>query len=155
MLARLFLISGVMLSSGTVVFAGEVPTFLDGKLYSTDASQCGDIVDSNGDTLQLSREGIYAEEFSCQFVDFKTDVDPQTGRVFGVVATASCSDDSGITRPDLISMSHYEDGGQVFVQSQNEYLLGETEIMIAQQLEKPFPERNSYAWVSNTYNICK
>ena len=64
-------------------------------------------------------------------------------------------DDSGITRPDLISMSHYKDGGQVFVQSQNEYLLGEMEIMVSQQLEKGFPEKNSFAWVSNTYNICK
>lgn len=155
MLVRLFVIAGLIFSWVTAGFAADIPEFLDGELYSTDASQCGDIVDTNGDTLQLSREGIYAEEFSCQFVDFKVDADPQTGQVFGVIATASCSDDSGITRPDLISMSHYEDGGQVFVQSQNEYLLGETEIMIAQQLEKPFPERNSFAWVSNTYNICK
>ncbi|MDJ0613777.1 MAG: hypothetical protein QNJ29_08860 [Rhizobiaceae bacterium] len=124
-------------------------------MYSTDVAQCGDIVDTDGNALQLSGEGIFTEEFSCQFVGFKTDADKDTGRIFGVVATASCSDDSGISRPDLISMSPYEEGGQVIVQSQNEYLLGETEIIVAQQLEKPFPEKNSYAWVSNTYNLCK
>jgi len=154
-LNRIVLFSIVTLALVHPSNAADVPGFLNGKLYSTDVAQCGDIVESDGNTLQLSREGIYAEEFSCQFIGFKADADPESGRVFTVVATASCSDDSGITRPDLISMSPYEEGGQVFVQSQNEYLLGETEIMIAQQLEKDFPEKNSFAWVSNTYTICK
>lgn len=155
MFLRFFLTAFAVGTAVQISHAADTPEFLVGKLYSTDAAQCGDIVESDGNTLQLSREGIYAEEFSCQFVSFKTDADPATGRIYGVVATTSCSDDSGITRPDLISMSHDEEGGQVFVQSQNEYLLGETEIMIAQQLEKDIPEKNSFSWVSNTYTICK
>lgn len=139
----------------TPAIAQDVPQFLVGKVYSTDVSQCGDIVDAEGDVLQLTKEGIYGQEFSCQFVGFRYDRDRETARIFSVIASANCSDDSGISRPDLITLSPYEEGGQVFVQSQNEYILGETEIMIAQQLGKDFPEKSSYAWVSSTYNICK
>ena len=133
--------------------ADDVPDFLKGRVFSTDTRSCGD--SSEGDGLQLSREGIYGPEFSCQFVGFKKDADPDTGRIYAIVATANCSDDSGISRPDLITLSPYIEGGQVIVQSQNEYILSEAEIMIAQQLGKDYPEKSSYAWVSDTYNICE
>lgn len=150
LIAFSFLIAGVITTR-----AGEVPSFLIGKTYSTDVKQCGNANDGDGDALQLSKDGIYGVEFGCQFVDFKYERDSETGRLFSVVATTSCGDDSGITRPDMISLSPYEEGGQVIVQSQNEYLLGETELIIAEKLGKDYPEKNSYAWVSNTYNICK
>jgi len=141
--------------SVTPSLAKDIPGFLVGKTYSTDANQCGDIVDAEGDMLQLTKEGVYGQEFSCQFVGFRYDRDLETGRIYSVIATANCSDDSGISRPDLINLSPYEEGGQVIVQSQNEYLLGETEIIIAGKLGKEYPEKNSYAWVTNTYNLCK
>jgi len=141
------------LSSWTVAQASDVPGFLKGRIFSTDTKSCGDT--SEGDGLQLSKEGIYGQEFSCQFLAFQTDADPDTGRIYAVVATANCSDDSGIMRPDLITLSPYIEGGQVIVQSQNEYVLSEVEIMIAQELGKAFPEKSSFAWVSNTYNICE
>ncbi len=148
-------VSFFLMSVSSAALAADVPRFLQGKVYSTNASQCGDTVNANPDTLQLSKEGIYGEEYSCQFLEFKTESDPSSGRIYSVVAIATCSDDSGITRPDLISMSPYEEGGQVIVQSQNEYIKGEMELMIAQQPGKDFPEKNSHAWVSDTYNICK
>ncbi|MEL7428441.1 MAG: hypothetical protein AAFN43_00445 [Pseudomonadota bacterium] len=151
LVAALFAALGVL----SPAVAQNIPEFLVGKVYSTDTSQCGDVVDAEGDVLQLSKEGIFGQEFGCTFTGFQFDRDPQTGRVYSVVATANCGDDSGISRPDLMTLSPYEEGGQVVVGSQNEYILGETEIMIAEKLGREFPERNSYAWVSKTYNLCK
>lgn len=152
---RLFFLSIGLLLLPMQAVAQDIPQFLIGKVYSSDTSQCGDIIDAEGDVLQLTKEGIYGQEFSCQFVGFQYDRDRETGRIYSVVATSNCSDDSGISRTDMITLSPYVEGGQVIAQSQNEYILGEVEIMIAQQLDKPFPEKSSYSWVSTTYNICK
>lgn len=139
----------------TSAFANDVPDFLKGRIFSTDTASCGDVNDSDGDGLQLSKEGIFGPEFSCTFLGFQQDVDLDTGRVWGIVATVNCGDDSGINRPDLITLSPYIEGGQVIVQSQNEYVMSEVEILIAQKLGKEFPEKSEYAWVSNTYNLCE
>ena len=88
-------------------------------------------------------------------MNFKLDKDPETGRIFNVVATASCGDDSGISRPDLINLSPYIEGGQVFVQSQNEYVVSESVIAVAQNLGREIPQEPAYAWVSQTYNLCE
>ncbi|MEM7291637.1 MAG: hypothetical protein AAF412_14915 [Pseudomonadota bacterium] len=135
--------------------AGEVPGFLLGKTYSTDVNHCSSLADTDGDVLQLSKDGVYGLEFSCKFLDFKTDRDTNTGRISSVVATVSCSDDSGITRPDLFNLSPHEEDGLVIVDSHNEYILGQVDLMTAQKLNQEFPERNSYAWVTDTYELCK
>ena len=134
-------------------FADDAPNFLKGRTFATESANCKGADD--GDGLQLNREGIFGQEFSCSFVGFKIDKDTASGRVFSVVATASCSDDSGISRPDLINLSPYIEGGEVYVQSQNEYLLYETEVMIAQQAGKEIPQKYTYAYVSDTYKICE
>ncbi|MEM9329708.1 MAG: hypothetical protein AAGA53_00175 [Pseudomonadota bacterium] len=147
----------VLLSAFLVVssdaFAKDVPEFLKGRVFSTDTASCGDV--GEGDGLQLTREGIFGPEFSCTFLGFQTDQDPDTGRIWAVVANANCSDDSGISRPDNIALSPYIEGGEVYVQSQNEYLLSEAEILVAQKLGQEIPEKSDYAWVSNTYKICE
>ncbi len=135
------------------VFAGDLPEFLKQDVYTTDKKSCGDTDDADG--LQLSKEGIFGQEFSCTFVRFDEDADPDTGQLFSVVATANCGDDSGITRPDMITLSPYAEEGQVMVQSQNEYILSEVEIMIALEFGNDVPEKSGHFWVSNTYNICK
>ncbi|MEM7068973.1 MAG: hypothetical protein AAF478_08820 [Pseudomonadota bacterium] len=133
--------------------AADAPAFLKGKKYATDAASCGKAHEIDG--LQLSKEGIYGPEFSCQFVDFKIDADPNSDRIYSAVAIANCSDDTGISRADLVTLSPYVEAGQVFVQSQNEYVISDVEILIAQKLGKDIPEKSEYAWVSNTYNLCK
>ncbi len=152
---RLLAVFAYILFGLSPVYAQDIPQFLVGKVYSSDTKQCGDIIDADGDVLQLTKEGIYGQEFSCQFVGFEYDRDRETGRIYSVVATANCSDDSGIHRADMITLIPYEEGGEVIAQSQIEYILGETEVMIAQQMGKPFPEKSSYSWVSTTYNLCK
>ena len=135
------------------VQASDVPDFLKGRVFSTEVESCGDSTD--GDGLQLTKEGIYGPEFSCQFVAFNTDSDPDTGRIYSVIATANCSDDTGISRADMITLSPYIEGGQVIVQSQIEYIKGEVEIMIAEKLGQAYPEQPGYNWVSDTYNLCE
>ena len=142
---------------GTVAFssavAGEVPDFLKGRVFSTDTASCGDV--SEGDGLQLTKEGIFGPEFGCTFLGFEEDRDRETGRLYMVVALANCGDDSGINRPDNITLSPYLEGGQVIVQSQNEYVISEVEYLIAQKLGQEIPEKSEYSWVSDTYEICE
>ncbi|MGI9350296.1 MAG: hypothetical protein ACR2O3_01935 [Rhizobiaceae bacterium] len=135
------------------VHAGEVPDFLKDRVFSTDTASCGDV--SEGDGLQLTKEGIFGPEFGCTFLGFKEDRDEDTGRLYMVVALANCGDDSGINRPDNITLSPYLEGGQVIVQSQNEYVVSEVEFLIARKLDKEIPEKSEYAWVSNTYELCE
>ncbi len=149
----LFLMIAVVFMLAAQAQAGEMPDFLKGRVFSTEKASCGDA--TGGDGLQLTREGIFGPEFGCTFLSFKEDRDADTGRLFLVVATANCGDDSGINRPDLITLSPYIEGGQVIVQSQNEYVISEVEVMIARKLGKEIPQKSEYAWVSDTYNICE
>ncbi|MEM9279417.1 MAG: hypothetical protein AAGA76_12650 [Pseudomonadota bacterium] len=141
------------LVSTAPAYARDVPDFLKGRVFSTDTASCGDVSEANG--LQLTKEGIFGPEFSCTFLGFQKDADPDTGRLWGIVATANCSDDGGISRPDNMTLSPYIEGGEVYVQSQNEYVISETEIIIAQKLGQEIPEKSEYAWVSNTYKLCE
>ena len=138
---------------GAEALAQDVPDFLKGQVYSTDNESCGDNVEGEG--LQLTGEGIFGPEFGCTFLGFTEDRDEETGRLNMIVATANCGDDSGINRPDMVTLSPYIEGGQVIVQSQNEYVVSEVEYLIAQKLGRELPEKSEYAWVSQTYNICK
>ena len=147
-----FALVSLVLMCGSAI-AQEVPDFLFGKTYATEPAACGSMMDYDGDGLKITKDGISGLEFGCQFLNFRADRDKESGKVFGYVATVNCGDDSGINRPDLISMSHWD--GQLMVQSQNEYVLSEAEIMIAEKLGKDFPEKSSYSWVSNTYKLCK
>lgn len=152
---RLFFMStsvaGILTTS--IAIAGDAPDFLKGRTFATDVESCSEA--SDGDGLLLTKQGIFGPEFGCSFLGFKEDRDPDTGRLFLVVATANCGDDSGINRPDMITLSPYIEGGQVIVQSQNEYVISEVEYLVATKLGQEPPEKSEYAWVSDTYNLCE
>ena len=133
--------------------AMDVPEFLKGKVYSTDPSKCGDATED--DSLQLSKEGVFGLEFGCTFLGFDMETDKDTGKTYLAVGRANCGDDSGINRPDNITMIA-QDNETIAVQSQNEYIISEAQILLTQRL----PENISLAdefpnYVSRDYKICK
>ena len=148
-LISLFVVSSFALPA----IASEVPAFLDGKVYSTDPSKCGDVTED--DSLQLSKEGIFGLEFGCTFLGFDLDKDKDTGETYLAVGRANCGDDSGINRPDNITLIAQGEN-VITVQSQNEYIISEAQLLLSQrlpeniQLADEFPE-----FISRDYKICK
>lgn len=112
------------LSLGSSALAAELPNYLNaGQTYSTNQKACGATQDGDlpDDSYTLEKNGIFGYEFGCVFVDIKPVVyadndDP----VFSHIMTASCGDDSGVTRPDSFHLSYYE--GILTVTSQTDYL---------------------------------
>ncbi|MFZ1813013.1 MAG: hypothetical protein WBO55_00500 [Rhizobiaceae bacterium] len=102
--------------------AGEVPSFLaGGQVYATTPEACKGL-DAGGDEsggLKLKADGISGYEFGCQFVDFIPVRYVDVPEVTRYIAIASCGDDSGITRPDMIDLSIFDDA--VTATSQNDY----------------------------------
>ncbi len=150
---RILISSMAILCFANSVLAKEVPVFLEGKVYSTDPSKCGDVTED--DSLQLSKEGIFGLEFGCTFLGFELDKDKDTGETYLAIARANCGDDSGINRPDNITLiAQGED--TITVQSQNEYIVSEAQILLSQrlpentQLAEAFPD-----YVSRDCKICK
>lgn len=82
-------------------------------------------------TLEVNEAGVFGYEFGCEFLQFLPGGDSPYQTVI-----ASCGDDSGITRPDMITLLYSEEPQSVTVQSQNEYVMGQT-------------------FISRTYPICK
>ena len=153
MLRLIFLVT-ICLNWTALAVAKELPSFLKETVYSTDPSKCGDVTED--DSLQLSKEGIFGLEFACTFLGFQMDKDADTGEVYLAVAQANCGDDSGINRPDLVTLIHNKGEESVTVQSQNDYVLTELMQMMSARLEKPFnPETDALNYVSREYRICQ
>lgn len=133
--------------------AKEMPAFLDGKVYSTDPSKCGDVTED--DSLQLSKEGIFGLEFGCTFLGFELDKDQDTGETYLAVARANCGDDSGINRPDNITLI-VQGADTITVQSQNEYIVSQAQILLSQRLPENIQLADEFPnFVSRDYKICK
>ncbi len=119
-----FILAAETHASVGVAVAGEIPDFLsNGKTYATTPAGCAGFGDSDApdDALQITAEGIWGYEFGCTFVEFlPVRMNSQPGNVSGHVAIASCGDDSGISRPDLINMSFYDN--IIYATSQNDYV---------------------------------
>jgi hypothetical protein len=149
----------VLISSLAIVcctssaIAKEVPAFLESKVYSTDPSKCGDVTEDN--SLQLSKEGIFGLEFGCTFLGFELDKDKDTGETYLAIARANCGDDSGINRPDNITLIAQGDD-IITVQSQNEYIVSEAQILLSQRLPENIQLAEEFpSYVSRDYKICK
>ena len=133
--------------------AKDLPDFLKDKVYSTDPSKCGDVTED--DSLQLSKEGVFGFEFGCAFLGFDVEKDADTGKTYIAVGRANCADDSGINRPDNITLVDQGEG-TISVQSQNEYIISQTRILLAQKLSENIEVAvNSPSYVSREYKICK
>ena len=133
--------------------ASDLPLFLKDKVYSTDPSKCGDV--TKDDSLQLSKEGVFGVEFGCTFLGFDVEADKDTGKIYIAVARANCGDDSGINRPDNITLIP-QDENTISVQSQNEYIISEAQILLSQRLPENIKLADEYPnYVSRDYKICK
>ena len=131
----------------------DVPAFLEGKVYSTNPSKCGDVTED--DSLQLSKEGIFGLEFGCTFLGFEVEADKDTGQVYLAIARSNCGDDSGINRPDNFTLIP-QDEETVTVQSQNEYIVSEAQLLLAQRLPENIKLAEEFPnYVSQDYKICK
>lgn len=109
--------------SGAAAEAGsKMPGFLK-DTYASNPKAC--VTNAYGESeasgLTIKDGAIYGTEFSCQFLSYTPVKWAATDEINEYVAMASCGDDSGITRPDLISIQHYE--GTLRLQSQNEYVV--------------------------------
>ncbi len=148
------LISSMAVSCFAIpALAKDVPLFLKDKVYSTDPTKCGDATED--DSLQLSKEGIFGNEFGCTFLSFKQEADKDTGQIYLAVGHANCGDDSGINRPDNITLIP-QDENTITVQSQNEYIISEAQILLSQRLPEGTKLADSFPdYVSRDYKICK
>jgi hypothetical protein len=118
------MIFGAVLFSASQAVAADIPPFLaNGETYVTDTKACADNADT-GDSpvFHLSRDGLFGYEFGCTFVQFLPVADHTTpNEPYAWIAIASCGDDSGISRPNMINFTPSE-GGVLYVTSQNDYL---------------------------------
>ena len=137
--------------------AGDLPDYLKDKKYATDAIACGtDHGEDEAGALAIDKAGIFGYEFGCSFLDFWHHKDAEGG-LLDVTVLASCGDDSGITRPDMITIIKDSDD-TLRVQSQNEFVQGEMAAMTTQppaEGEENESEPLNFDFVSATYTLCK
>lgn len=120
--------------------ATEAPDFLEHR-YAANPEACAasDEVEKRG--LVIADGSISGTEFSCAFLTYTPVVWDKDFPPQEYVVLASCGDDSGITRPDHLSIIQYDDRLQV--QSQNEYV----EMVAKKAWNEP-------GFVSRTYTRC-
>lgn len=118
----------------------EEPDFLKHR-YAANPEACAasDEVEKRG--LVIADGSISGTEFGCSFLTYTPVVWDKDFPPQEYVVLASCGDDSGITRPDHLSIIQYDDRLQV--QSQNEYV----EMVAKGAWNEP-------GFVSRTYTKC-
>lgn len=113
-------VAGLALSPA---LADDVPAFLaDGQVYAVEGA-CDPAEGEEYPGLKLTEQGIFGYEFGCRFVGISGVPSLDGGDSHQHIATASCGDDSGISRPDLILLMPSLDGESVDVTSQNDYAI--------------------------------
>lgn len=120
-LVRFWTILAAVLVYSAASYAQDTGYFLSGK-YTSDKSpqkRC-DAERDEGNYLVLDRDGIRNFALSCDFITFNI----RPGDFVTHIVVASCGDDSGVTRGDLITLIPETDG-RIRVQSQNEYVASE------------------------------
>jgi hypothetical protein len=123
--------------------AAGPPDLLKGQRFTYSEQSCRGEPEPETDdmtailsTLEVNEAGIFAYEFGCAFLEFWPG-DEASDMPYNQTVLASCGDDSGITRPDVISLVFDTGESQsVTVTSQNEYVMGQT-------------------FISRTYPICR
>ena len=116
----LFALLQVALSAGPVM-AGEIPPFLaGGQKYATAPANCTDATGSETG-LSISAAGMFGRESGSSLLASPRGRDDARPEPIGYVAIASCGDDSGISRPDMLNISLSEGG--IYVTSQSDYTI--------------------------------
>ncbi len=135
--------------------AADVPDVLKDK-YASDAAACKAGAESEEiGSLTLDKDGFKGTEFSCSFLQFWKE--EQDGKVTAYTALMSCGDDTGVTRPDFVTIVPGQDG-TLRVQSQNEYLITEATAMNAPADGQDGDNEGGFEpfeFVSATYTKCK
>jgi hypothetical protein len=137
------LLALLVLAIPSSVAGAGLPEYLEGQRYTYSEEACLGEAESSSEeettilsTLEVNEAGIFAYEFGCTFLEFWPG-DGESDTPFIQTVLASCGDDSGITRPDVISLVfNTEEPQSVTVTSQNEYVMGQT-------------------FISRTYPICR
>jgi len=104
--------------------ADDAPSYLaNGGMYVSDAEACSASNAEEAAGLQLTAKGLFGYEFGCTFASFlPVRLDDGDDEPDQHIAIASCGDDSGITRPDMIVLvPNGEDS--LIVTSQNDYAI--------------------------------
>lgn len=118
----------------------KAPDFLKHS-YAAKPEACAPDQHGERKGLLIADGSISGTEFGCAFLSYTPVVWDEDFPPSEYVVLASCGDDSGITRPDHISIIHYDDKLQV--QSQNEYV----EMLASGKWNEP-------GFVSQTYTRC-
>ncbi|MBB4305552.1 hypothetical protein GGD81_004632 [Rhodobium orientis] len=155
MLRKTAIVAMILTGTALPALAGQMPDFL-AKKYATDAAACkGQEAQEESGALVLDKTGIFGTEFGCSYRDF------WGGKDGTVTVLVSCSDDSGVTRPDLLSVIR-EQNGELRVQSQNEFVMGEVALSLTpvpetdgQQTDEPAEDVvPNFEYVTGTYTPC-
>ena len=89
--------------------AQDAGDFMSG-VYASDEEVCGQVKASGVAGIEegaaLTAEGLYASDYSCDFVDLK----PNKGPLEGWVGMAVC-DDSDVNYPNVVAITPYEENG--------------------------------------------
>ncbi len=152
MLRRTALVASFLSALSLPALAGDMPDLL-AKKYATDPAACnGQKGLEEVDGLVIDKTGVTGVEFSCSFLDFWSDKT-------GTTALVSCSDDSGITRPDFLSIVDVGNG-EIRVQSQNEFIMGTVALNLAPPPAEDGKEESedsgalNFDYVSGIYALC-
>ncbi|MCW2307400.1 hypothetical protein [Rhodobium gokarnense] len=155
MLRKTALVAMILTGTTLPALAGQMPDFFN-KTYATDPAACKDqAAREESGALVLDKTGIFGTEFGCTYRDF------WGGKDGTVTVLVSCGDDSGITRPDMLSVIR-EQNGELRVQSQNEFVMGEVALSLT-----PVPENDgeqtddqadevvpNFEYITGTYTPC-
>ncbi len=128
--------------------ADGVPDFLSaGQTYANDEKTCKDSEDGEFEGLKLSQAGIFGYEFGCIFVAWHP-VKYEGATTFdNYIAITQCGDDSGINRPDAVSITN--NSGELTVTSQNDYATAG-----ARQTEEGTDPYEA-GMINETFKLCK
>jgi hypothetical protein len=110
---------------GLVVFAAPPALAADSfeGTFARSAEACKAEVESESweDSIRVSSEGVSGYEMFCSFVELRNVRDGEGITEF--LTPSICGDDSGTTRPDTFYLSVFDDGKELILQSQNEYVV--------------------------------
>ena len=153
MYPKIALVSLMLVGLAAPSLAADAPAFLNDK-FASDPEACKkDANMEELDALTIDKSGIFGFEFGCTFLEFWNE--QQDGKTKSTIALASCGDDSGIIRPDMITMI-LEGEGELRVQSQNEYAITEAIASLSQGAgENAGEDFQPYEYVTATYTKCK
>jgi len=147
---KTIIISSLLATCTLNIALADTPAFFAGKkTYASDWKACVGFADGGApdDSYTIDKSSVSGYEFSCQFVEMKL-IPDWTGqdRQNNYIGIASCSDDSGISRPDMFNISYYEN--TVTITSQNDFIV---DMVNPQQNAEGQP----FGFINKQFELCQ